>query len=63
MKWLPLARMRLKVGEFWPTDTNCSVPKLRKLPEIGLRGSFKVDIVAAKRRPNSWLLVAPFWQL
>ena len=32
----------LKVGEFFPVETNCSVPKLNLFPEVGLMELFKL---------------------
>ncbi len=40
----------LKVGEFSPIETNCSVPKSNLFPEVGLTGLFKLflDVLAIK---------------
>ena len=39
------ALILLKVGEFWPTVTNCSVPKFNLFPEVGFTGLFKLFLV------------------
>ena len=36
------ALILLKVGEFFPIETNCSVPKLNLFPEVGLIELFKL---------------------
>ena len=38
----------MKVGEFSPIETNCSVPKVNLLPDVGLTELFKLflDVLA-----------------
>ena len=40
----------MKVGEFSPTEKNCSLPKVNLSPEVGLTGLFKLflDVEAIK---------------
>ena len=40
------ALILLKVGEFFPIETNCSVPKLNLFPEVGLVELFKLFLDA-----------------
>ena len=39
------ALILLKVGEFSPIETNCSVPKLNLFPEVGFTELFKLFLV------------------
>ncbi len=39
------ALILLKVGEFSPNETNCSVPKLNLFPEVGFIELFKLFLV------------------
>ena len=42
------ALILLKVGESFPTETNCSVPKVNLFPEVGFAELFKLflDVLA-----------------
>ena len=52
------ARTRLNPGELLPTGMNCSVLRLRKSPDVGLRASFSRFMEAASLSPNRLLLLA-----
>ena len=44
----------LKVGEFSPTETNCSLPKVNLFPEVGFTELFKLFLVALAIIPVSY---------